>query len=74
IRGRQRPIWLLVRRFVPVAAAASCSFIERETGREGERKKGEGAGGAGSGRLSLAVAAPATGRRASQARLRSTLA
>ena len=53
-------------------AAASCSSVERETGREGESKKGEGEGGAGSGRRSVAVAAPATGRRACQARLRST--
>ena len=29
---------LLVRRLAPVAAA-SCSSVERETGREGERKK-----------------------------------
>ena len=56
---------LLARRLAPVAAA-SCSSVERETGREGERKKGEGEGGAGSGRRSIAVAAPATGRRASR--------
>ncbi|XBI87308.1 hypothetical protein VPH35_025421 [Triticum aestivum] len=48
-------------------------LIHRETGREGDRKKGEGAGGAGSGTRSLAVAASATGWQACQARL-STLA
>ena len=70
-REEDERIRLLARRLAPVAAA-SCSSVERETGREGERKKGEEEGGAGSGRRSIAVAAPATGRRACQARLRST--